>query len=126
MVYLETPLTLACSLNKPEKMLAALFSGGAFLDFRNLSGSTPLHRAVEANNLEAVAALLDLGTCVDSRDSRGLTALYLSVIRKTDVAICQTLLLNKASIGAQDMQGWQEIHQVSCESDVGSSWLECQ
>ena len=90
----------------------ALVNGGAFLDFRNLVGSAPLHRAVESNNLEALITLLELGSSPNYRDSRGLTALYLSITRKTDVLICERLLRDKASIGAQDMQGWQEIHQV--------------
>lgn len=109
----ETPLTLACSLADPSKMLLALIEGGALLDFRDLSGSTPLHRAVESNNIEAVITLLDLESSPNCKDTRGLTPLYLSISRKTDVSICEMLLHNKATIGAQDVQGWQEIHQVS-------------
>jgi len=90
----------------------ALVNGGAFLDFRNLDGSAALHRAVESSNLEALITLLELGSSPNYKDSRGLTALYLSITRKTDVLICERLLRDKATIGAQDMQGWQEIHQV--------------
>lgn len=97
---------------KPGKIISALANGGAFLDFRNLSGSTPIHRAVESNNYEAVITLLELGTSPNCKDTRGLTPLYLSISRKTDILICEKLLLFKATIGAQDMQGWQEIHQV--------------
>lgn len=96
-------------------MLLALIEGGALLDFRDLSGSTPLHRAVESNNIEAVITLLELGSSPNCKDTRGLTPLYLSISRKTDVSICEMLLHNKATIGAQDVQGWQEIHQVSLQ-----------
>lgn len=98
-------------------MLLALIEGGALLDFRDLSGSTPLHRAVESNNIEAVITLLELGSSPNCKDTRGLTPLYLSISRKTDVSICEMLLHNKATIGAQDVQGWQEIHQVSFVED---------
>lgn len=91
----------------------ALINGGAFLDFRNLSGATAVHRAVENNNLEALITLLELGASPNYKDTRGLTPLYLSVSRKTDVLLCERLLRDKATIGAQDVQGWQEIHQVN-------------
>ncbi|XP_065226179.1 protein shank isoform X2 [Planococcus citri] len=108
----ETPLTLATSLSKPGKILMALVNGGAFLDFRNLDGSTAVHRAVENNNLEAVITLLELGASPNFKDLRTLTPLYLSITRKTDVLICERLLRDKATIGAHDVQGWQEIHQA--------------
>ncbi len=57
--------------------------------------------------------LLDLGASPNYRDSKGLTPLYLSVTEGADVGVCDTLLHDHAVIGAQDMQGWQEVHQVS-------------
>ena len=62
------------------------------------------------------------------QDSKGLTPLYLSVVSAAEagsggkgassssssgVEICETLLHDHAAIGAQDLQGWQEVHQVS-------------
>lgn len=57
--------------------------------------------------------LLELGASPNYRDARGLTPLYLSVIKKTDAKICESLLHDHATLGTQDSQGWQEVHQVT-------------
>lgn len=43
---------------------------------------------------------------------RGITPLYLSVTKKADPKISESLLHDHATLGIQDSQGWQEIHQV--------------
>ena len=110
---LETPLTLATTLKKPSKVIIALVNGGALLDYRTKEGLTAMHRAVERNNLEAVKTLLELGASPNYKDTKGLTPLYYSVIYKTDPMLCETLLHDHATIGAQDLQGWHEVHQVT-------------
>lgn len=108
----ETPLTIAAGLKSPGKVLIALVNGGALLDYRTKDGSTAMHRAVEKNSLEAVKTLLELGASPNYKDGKGLTPLYLSVTNKTDPLLCETLLHDHATIGATDLQGWQEVHQV--------------
>ncbi|XP_068628040.1 SH3 and multiple ankyrin repeat domains protein 3 [Battus philenor] len=108
----ETPLTVAAGLKCPGKVLIALVNGGALLDYRTKDGSTAMHRAVEKNSLEAVKTLLELGASPNYKDSKGLTPLYLSVTNKTDPLLCETLLHDHATIGATDLQGWQEVHQA--------------
>jgi len=105
-------LTLATTLKKPSKVIIALVNGGALLDYRTKEGLTAMHRAVERNSLEAVKTLLELGASPNYKDTKGLTPLYYSVIYKTDPMLCETLLHDHATIGAQDLQGWQEVHQV--------------
>lgn len=56
--------------------------------------------------------MLELGASPNYKDARGLTPLYLSVIKKTDAKICESLLHDHATLGTQDSQGWQEVHQV--------------
>ncbi len=51
----ETPLAMAINAKKPQKLLIALVNGGALLDYRTKDGSTPLHRAIERDCLEAVS-----------------------------------------------------------------------
>ncbi|XP_055314373.1 uncharacterized protein LOC129575241 isoform X25 [Sitodiplosis mosellana] len=109
----DTPLTLATCAKKPNKLLIALVNGGALLDYRTKDGATALHKAVETDCLEAVTTLLELGASPNYRDARGLTPLYLSVIKKTDTKICESLLHDHATLGTQDSQGWQEVHQVA-------------
>lgn len=111
-LFTETPLTLATGIQKPGKVLMALVNGGALLDFRTKDGSTAMHRAVEHNSLEAVKTLLELGASPNYRDAKGLTPLYLAVTHITDPLLCEGLLHDRAIIGAQDLQGWQEVHQV--------------
>ncbi|KAG6461745.1 hypothetical protein O3G_MSEX012818 [Manduca sexta] len=108
----ETPLTIAAGLKSPGKLLIALVNGGALLDYRTKDGSTAMHRAVEKNSLEAVKTLLELGASPNYKDGKGLTPLYLSVTNKTDPLLCETLLHDHATIGATDLQGWQEVHQA--------------
>ncbi|XP_062712224.1 protein shank isoform X4 [Aedes albopictus] len=109
----ETPLTIATGTKKPNKLLIALVNGGALLDYRTRDGATALHRAVERDSLEAVSTLLELGASPNYRDTKGLTPVYLSVTRKTDSKICEILLHDHATLGIQDSQGWQEVHQVA-------------
>lgn len=108
----DTPLTIAAGLKSPGKVLIALVNGGALLDYRTKDGSTAMHRAVEKNSLEAVKTLLELGGSPNYKDGKGLTPLYLSVTNKTDPLLCETLLHDHATIGATDLQGWQEVHQA--------------
>uniref|UniRef100_A0A023EY43 Putative pdz domain-containing protein n=1 Tax=Triatoma infestans TaxID=30076 RepID=A0A023EY43_TRIIF len=108
----ETPLSMAASIKKPAKVLMALVNGGALLDYRTKEGCTALHRAVQANSLEAVTTLLELGSSPNYKDAKGLTPLYWAVTQPTDPLLCQGLLHDRATIGAQDLQGWQEVHQA--------------
>ncbi|XP_049865161.1 SH3 and multiple ankyrin repeat domains protein 2 isoform X2 [Pectinophora gossypiella] len=108
----DTPLTIAAGLKSPGKVLIALVNGGALLDYRTKDGSTAMHRSIEKNSLEAVKTLLELGASPNYKDGKGLTPLYLSVTNKTDPLLCETLLHDHATIGATDLQGWQEVHQA--------------
>ena len=54
MFFIETPLCIATSLQKPRNVIIALFSGGAHLDFRAKDDQTPMHRAAARGNYEAI------------------------------------------------------------------------
>ncbi|XP_034933990.1 uncharacterized protein Prosap isoform X2 [Chelonus insularis] len=113
----ETPLSFAATLKKSSQVIISLVNGGAILDYRTKEGLTALHRAVEKNNFEAVKTLLELGASPNYKDLKGLTPLYYSVIHQTDPRICEILLNYHATIGSQDCQGWQEIHQA-CRNNL--------
>ena len=55
----------------------------------------------------------DLGASPNYQDAKGLTPLYYSIVHKANASITQALLHDHATIGAQDHQGWTEVHQVS-------------
>ncbi|XP_044255873.1 SH3 and multiple ankyrin repeat domains protein 3 isoform X3 [Tribolium madens] len=108
----ETPLTLATGIKKPSKVLISLVNGGALLDYRTKDGSTAMHRAVDHKSLEAMKTLLELGASPNYKDGKGLTPLYLTITHNTDPQFTETLLHDHATTGAQDLQGWQEVHQA--------------
>ena len=53
-VDVETPLTLAAMYPRPRRLMIALVSEGAFLDFRNRRGLTAMHVAADYGNRDAV------------------------------------------------------------------------
>lgn len=60
-------------------LIALLAQGGAELDARDAGGVAPLHRAVRARNVSAVAALLAAGAPVQAAvTKKGTTALHLA------------------------------------------------
>ncbi|XP_068907346.1 SH3 and multiple ankyrin repeat domains protein 2 isoform X7 [Tenebrio molitor] len=108
----ETPLTIATGIKRPSKVLIALVNGGALLDYRTKDGSTAMHRSVEHKSLEAMRTLLELGASPNYKDGKGLTPLYHTVTHNADPQFTETLLHDHATTGAQDLQGWQEVHQA--------------
>uniref|UniRef100_A0A8C5MUG7 SH3 and multiple ankyrin repeat domains protein 3 n=1 Tax=Leptobrachium leishanense TaxID=445787 RepID=A0A8C5MUG7_9ANUR len=108
----ECPLTLAAQLEGGADLVKILRSGGAHLDFRTREGLTALHKAVRYRNHAVLMTLLDLGASPDYKDSRGLTPLYHSAMVGGDPYCCELLLRDYASLGCEDENGWQEIHQA--------------
>ncbi|XP_053317767.1 SH3 and multiple ankyrin repeat domains protein 3 [Spea bombifrons] len=108
----ECPLTLAAQLEGGAELVKILRSGGAHLDFRTREGLTALHKAVRYRNHAVLMTLLDLGASPDYKDSRGLTPLYHSAMVGGDPYCCELLLRDYASLGCEDENGWQEIHQA--------------
>lgn len=47
-------MTVAATLPRPGAVILALVGGGAFIDYRNRSGMTPLHVATMQGNKDAV------------------------------------------------------------------------
>ena len=52
------------------------------------------------------------GASPNYKDLKGLTPLYYCVSNSSDVVCCELLLHDRASVGATDLQGWQEVHQA--------------
>lgn len=55
---------------------------------------------------------MELGASPNYKDLRGITPLYISITRKCEPKITESLLHDHASLGTQDNQGWNEVHQV--------------
>ena len=63
---------------------------------------------------------MELGASPNYKDGRGLTPVYLSITKKCDPKITESLLHDHATLGTPDTQGWQEVHQVwnfNCKSN---------
>ncbi|KAG7473669.1 hypothetical protein MATL_G00098290 [Megalops atlanticus] len=108
----ETPLTFAAHLDNVVEIIKTLKNGGAHLDFRAKDGMTALHKAARSKNQVALMTLLELGASPDSKDSRGLTALYHTAMVGGDPYCCELLLHEHATVSCQDENGWHEIHQA--------------
>ncbi|XP_056333975.1 SH3 and multiple ankyrin repeat domains protein 2 [Danio aesculapii] len=108
----EAPLTLAVQMESMVEFIQALRNGGAHLDFRAKDGMTALHKAACAKNQDALKTLLDLGASPNSKDSRGLTALYHTVTAGGETHCCELLLDANTALCCQDENGWQETHQA--------------
>ena len=55
MCIAETPLTLAVTeLHQPMSMMLTLVEGGAHLDYRNVTGMTPMHKAAITGRREPI------------------------------------------------------------------------
>ncbi|XP_043915331.1 SH3 and multiple ankyrin repeat domains protein 1 [Protopterus annectens] len=108
----ETPLTLSAQLENTIDVIRILCLGGAHIDFRARDGMTALHKAVCAKNYFALMILLDMGASANYKDRRGLTPLYHTAIVGGDPHCCELLLYNRAQLGTNDENGWQEVHQA--------------
>ncbi|XP_041452510.1 SH3 and multiple ankyrin repeat domains protein 3-like isoform X4 [Lytechinus variegatus] len=106
----ETPLTIAVAMDRSEDVLKALVNGGAHLDFRNRHGFTAVHRAVQKGNIKSLDILLDLGASPNSKDDRGLSPLYYSIVTDSETNITELLLKDCAEVSPVDSQGWGLIH----------------
>jgi len=111
----ETPLTLAAaSPVENAKLLMALVAGGAHLDFRTLSGLTPLHIAARLGDPSNVKTLLSLGASPNCWDAQGLTPIYHCCLTvQSSPLVAEALLRDYAELGTVDVHRNQEIHQVS-------------
>ena len=49
-----TPLTVSVTIANPRRVMLILVSGGAHVDFRDKEGLTPMHKAAQKGNYEAI------------------------------------------------------------------------
>ncbi|XP_045614736.1 transient receptor potential channel pyrexia [Procambarus clarkii] len=101
------------------KLIKVLAAGAykATVNLKDNEGRTPLHCSVlGARSLDAVAAVLELGCNIDSRDSQGHTALHLAAKRQVnyvddefDGACLELLLSHGASVAAKNDEGYNGL-----------------
>ena len=99
-----TSLHEAAAFSEKPEVISLLLDGGADINARSISGSTPLHLAASFQTAEIVALLLDRGADINSRDMDGETPLHLAVRHNTS-GVVELLLYRGADINARNNTG---------------------
>lgn len=101
----ETPMFRACQ-NDNTKLVDILVKYNADVNFKDITGRTPLHVAVESKNKDMVKSILNNKIClVNLRDKNSYSALHLAIFGK-NFEIVKTLLeadcYDKCDINSRD------------------------
>ena len=112
-----TPLSLAIERNQITQ--ANLFVRlGADIHAEDIEESTALTKALKSG-LEMTEAII-IDSNVQSRDSRGRTALHIAVMNHADPAIISFLISKKADVNARDKNGDTALHIAVRNNDRAS------
>ncbi|XP_050669786.1 NF-kappa-B inhibitor cactus-like [Leptidea sinapis] len=124
--YGHTPLHLAV-LSGHAVVTRMLVRAGASLGIRDRTGGTPLHIAVERNNLECLQALLarvpehpprKLATVLDQKNYRGQACVHVAAI-SGHLETLQMLLYYGADINVtENLAGRTALHMAAQRGDV--------
>lgn len=104
-------------------LVSILIDRGLDVDSRDDMGSTPLHNAAVAENLETVRLLLDHGADINTKDSMGLTALHKAVAGGRLSSI-RLLLDSGAVVEAKDALGRTPMHLMVCFAEHGAAVMD--
>jgi ankyrin repeat protein len=107
----DKPLHWAASKGNSEIALL-LLEKGADIGSRDLSGSTPLHKAADSTSTESeilVKRFLESGADPNAKDDHGRTPLYIAA-RGNKCALAEILLSKGADVNAVDKGGWNPLH----------------
>jgi len=108
----HTPVTKAVIGKDAKTIIMLLCKHGAFLEFRDRSGLTPLHHAAINGAHEPMLTLLDMGASVNARDLKGLTPLYKTIMEGNSRYSCELLLKEHSEVDVVDFCEWTELHQA--------------
>lgn len=112
----RTPMHCAASSGggvESKDCLAVLLNAGHGIDARSNVGETPLHEAVDAEDLEAVRFLVERGAALDIESNQGVTPLRLAVCggRSEDGVPEAVEVLAKA--GAKGFGSWLDVEGLT-------------
>ena len=121
----RTALHLACS--RTDSIIAELellIFHGSDINASDEDGWTPLHNAVENENLEATKLLLKHGADVCAEDDHGRTALHLACSRTVPIiAELELLILHGSDINVGDTDGRTPLHNVVLHDNLEATKL---
>lgn len=114
-----TPLQWAMNAWYPNgSTIEALLGAGADVRVRDRNGELPLHRAVDLQDLQLVASLLELGADPNAAGLAGRTALHIAGWGPAPVM--RELLAAGADVSARTVDGWSPLHSAATARDVAS------
>jgi ankyrin repeat protein len=112
---------LAYTLQHSSDLTAAVYlleqKNPADIDAPDFSGHTPLHRAIENNNLERLEFILKHRADVNAQNFMGQTSLC-KAVKQGDITLCKRLLLAGANIQARDANGQNCFHLALWHSQM--------
>ncbi|CAH2236535.1 NF-kappa-B inhibitor cactus-like [Pararge aegeria] len=124
--YGHTPLHLA-AMSGQATVTRMLVIAGASIATRDLTGDTPLHKAVSGNYPECLRGLLTpvtdrptrkLSTIINQKNYKGQTCVHLAASAGR-VELLQMLVFYGADINARDgLAGWTALHVAARRGDV--------
>ncbi|XP_023934945.1 NF-kappa-B inhibitor cactus [Bicyclus anynana] len=124
--YGHTPLHLA-AMSGQATVTRMLVIAGASIASRDLTGDTPLHKAVAGNYTECLRGLLTpvtdrpmrkLSTVINQKNYKGQTCVHLAATAGR-VELLQMLVFYGADINARDgLAGWTALHVAARRGDV--------
>ncbi len=109
----------AAAAGHAEKISNVLLAGFSFVDARDSSSLTPIHRAVDNAHIDVVALLLKHGANPNVTDQSGLTPLHYSARAGAD-DIARLLLSAEAAVAAVDAAGTTALHFAAISGSVAT------
>lgn len=97
-----TFILLAAASRGDEELVKLLVSGGAYLEIRDESGRTPLHRAAKEDRISMVRTLLSYGALLNPCDSRRQTPLHLASMEGNE-DVSRLLIESGADVNLRDV-----------------------
>ncbi|CAN0540629.1 unnamed protein product, partial [Scytosiphon promiscuus] len=92
-------------------MVSGLAKGGAFLDWQNGNGETPLHRAVHFRHVAISRVLLNAGADPNLRDRRGTSPLHVAACTGCGEIVLD-LLRAGTDVESQRVGGQSPLHMA--------------
>ncbi|MDR1385885.1 MAG: ankyrin repeat domain-containing protein [Planctomycetaceae bacterium] len=97
-------VNLSCYKNIRPKVFDVLSEHTVNINIKTDDGKTPLHLAVEKNNVELCMKLIDAGADINAKTADGKTLLHVAV-EKNNIELCMKLIDTGVDVNAKDING---------------------
>ena len=116
----QTPLHIAIQQNQKSKVAKLLSETETDINAKDNYNDTPLHLAVELNNLKMVKLLLGKGAKVDLKNAFDETPLHKAAY-SDNIKIINLLLKYRAYIQAETQNGSSPLHTAAKQNQFGTA-----